>query len=39
MGRLRKLLIKAAIADNFLQQILNRPAEYDVVATMNLDGD
>jgi isocitrate dehydrogenase len=39
MGRLRKLLIKVAIADNFLQQILTRPAEYDVVATMNLNGD
>ncbi|MFX3618060.1 MAG: NADP-dependent isocitrate dehydrogenase [Sporolactobacillus sp.] len=34
-----KILIKDAIADNFLQQILTRPAEYDVVATMNLDGD
>ena len=34
-----KLLIKDAIADNFLQQILTRPAEYDVVATMNLNGD
>ncbi len=31
-----KLLIKDAIADNFLQQILTRPAEYDVIATMNL---
>ena len=34
-----KLLIKDAIADNFLQQILTRPSEYDVVATMNLNGD
>jgi isocitrate dehydrogenase len=34
-----KLLIKDAIADNFLQRILTRPAEYDVVATMNLNGD
>ncbi|CAM3137733.1 NADP-dependent isocitrate dehydrogenase [Sporolactobacillus spathodeae] len=34
-----KVLVKDAIADNFLQQILTRPAEYDVVATMNLDGD
>ncbi|MGH7273438.1 MAG: NADP-dependent isocitrate dehydrogenase [Nitrospiria bacterium] len=34
-----KLLIKDAIADSFLQQILTRPAEYDVVATMNLNGD
>ncbi|WP_088006625.1 NADP-dependent isocitrate dehydrogenase [Indiicoccus explosivorum] len=34
-----KLLIKDAIADIFLQQILTRPAEFDVVATMNLNGD
>ncbi len=34
-----KLLIKDAIADNFLQQILTRPAEYDVIATTNLNGD
>jgi isocitrate dehydrogenase len=34
-----KLLIKDAIADNFLQQILTRPEEYDVIATMNLNGD
>ena len=34
-----KLLIKDAIADNFLQQILTRPAEYEVIATMNLNGD
>jgi isocitrate dehydrogenase len=34
-----KVLIKDAIADAFLQQILTRPAEYDVIATMNLNGD
>ena len=34
-----KLLIKDSIADAFLQQILLRPAEYDVIATMNLNGD
>ncbi len=34
-----KVLIKDAIADNFLQQILTRPAEYDVIATLNLNGD
>ncbi|MBI2067841.1 MAG: NADP-dependent isocitrate dehydrogenase [Deltaproteobacteria bacterium] len=34
-----KLLIKDAIADNFLQQILTRPDEYDVIATLNLNGD
>ena len=34
-----KLIIKDAIADNFLQQILTRPDEYDVIATMNLNGD
>jgi len=33
------LIIKDVIADAFLQQILTRPAEYDVVATMNLNGD
>ncbi len=33
------LIIKDAIADAFLQQILTRPAEYDVIATMNLNGD
>ncbi len=33
------LLIKDAIADAFLQQILTRPAEYDVIATLNLNGD
>jgi isocitrate dehydrogenase len=34
-----KLLVKDSIADAFLQQILTRPREYDVVATMNLNGD
>ncbi|GGN48977.1 MULTISPECIES: NADP-dependent isocitrate dehydrogenase [Oceanobacillus] len=34
-----KILIKDAIADIFLQQILTRPREFDVVATMNLNGD
>lgn len=34
-----KILIQDAIADIFLQQILTRPAEFDVVATMNLNGD
>jgi isocitrate dehydrogenase len=34
-----RLLIKDAIADAFLQQILTRPEEYDVIATMNLNGD
>ena len=33
------LVIKDAIADAFLQQILTRPAEYDVIATPNLNGD
>jgi isocitrate dehydrogenase len=33
------LIIKDVIADAFLQQILTRPAEYDVIATMNLNGD
>jgi isocitrate dehydrogenase len=34
-----KLIIKDAIADIFLQQILTRPTEFDVVATLNLNGD
>ncbi len=34
-----KLLVKDVIADAFLQQILTRPAEYDVIATLNLNGD
>ncbi|WP_436714348.1 NADP-dependent isocitrate dehydrogenase [Rhodocytophaga aerolata] len=33
------LIVKDAIADAFLQQILLRPAEYDVIATLNLNGD
>jgi isocitrate dehydrogenase len=33
------LVIKDVIADAFLQQILLRPAEYDLIATMNLNGD
>jgi isocitrate dehydrogenase len=33
------IIIKDVIADAFLQQILLRPAEYDVVATLNLNGD
>ena len=37
--RAGKVLIKDAIADNFLQQILTRPAEFDVIATTNLNGD
>ncbi len=35
----RELIIKDVIADAFLQQILLRPAEYDVIATLNLNGD
>jgi len=34
-----KITVKDVIADAFLQQILTRPAEYDVIATMNLNGD
>lgn len=34
-----KLLVKDFIADAFLQQILLRPAEYSVIATLNLNGD
>jgi isocitrate dehydrogenase len=34
-----KILVKDVIADAFLQQILTRPGEYDVIATMNLNGD
>jgi len=34
-----KMIVKDVIADAFLQQILLRPAEYDVVATLNLNGD
>jgi len=35
----RKMLIKDVIADAMLQQIITRPAEYSVLATMNLNGD
>lgn len=34
-----KIIVKDVIADAFLQQILTRPKEYDVIATMNLNGD
>lgn len=34
-----KIIVKDVIADIFLQQILTRPKEFDVVATMNLNGD
>ncbi|TVR90044.1 MAG: NADP-dependent isocitrate dehydrogenase [Saprospirales bacterium] len=34
-----KIIVKDSIADAFLQQILLRPAEYDVIATLNLNGD
>lgn len=34
-----KILVKDAIADIFLQQILTRPKEFEVIATMNLNGD
>ncbi|BBT40765.1 Isocitrate dehydrogenase [NADP] [Pseudomonas putida] len=35
----RQIVVKDAIADAMLQQILLRPAEYDVIATLNLNGD
>ena len=35
----REIVIKDVIADAFLQQILTRPDEYSVIATMNLNGD
>ena len=35
----RNIVVKDAIADAFLQQILLRPAEYSVIATLNLNGD
>ncbi|MFO7594493.1 MAG: NADP-dependent isocitrate dehydrogenase [Pseudomonadota bacterium] len=35
----KDIVIKDVIADAFLQQILLRPAEYDVIATLNLNGD
>ncbi|MDH3532075.1 MAG: NADP-dependent isocitrate dehydrogenase [Gammaproteobacteria bacterium] len=35
----REIIIKDVIADNFLQQILMKPEDYDVIATLNLNGD
>ena len=35
----RQIVVKDVIADAFLQQILTRPADYDVIATLNLNGD
>jgi isocitrate dehydrogenase len=35
----RSIVVKDCIADAFLQQILTRPADYDVIATLNLNGD
>src|SRR5689334_20376664 len=35
----REMVVKDVITDAFLQQILLRPAEYDVIATLNLNGD
>lgn len=35
----KEIIVKDVIADAFLQQILTRPAEYDVIATLNLNGD
>jgi len=35
----KNIIIKDVICDAFLQQILTRPTEYDVIATMNLNGD
>jgi isocitrate dehydrogenase len=35
----KDIVIKDVIADNFLQQVLLRPEEYDVIATLNLNGD
>ena len=34
-----EIIIKDIIADNFLQQILLKPDEYDIIATLNLNGD
>jgi len=39
VSRENRLVIKDRIADNMFQQILTRPAEYDVIATTNLNGD
>lgn len=38
-GAGQDIVVKDVIADAFLQQILTRPAEYDVIATLNLNGD
>ena len=38
-GKSREIIIKDVIADAFLQQILLRPKEYEVIATLNLNGD
>jgi isocitrate dehydrogenase len=35
----KEIVVKDVIADNFLQQVLLRPEEYDVIATLNLNGD
>ena len=35
----REIIVKDVIADAFLQQIILRPEEYDIIATMNLNGD
>ena len=35
----RDIVVKDVIADNFLQQVLMRPEDYDVIATLNLNGD
>ena len=35
----KEIVIKDVIADNFLQQVLLRPEDYDVIATLNLNGD
>ncbi|MGA2551931.1 MAG: NADP-dependent isocitrate dehydrogenase [Burkholderiaceae bacterium] len=35
----KEIIVKDSIADAFLQQIILRPAEYDVIATLNLNGD
>lgn len=37
--KFKKIIIKDCIADAFLQQILTRPADYSVIATLNLNGD
>jgi isocitrate dehydrogenase len=38
-GLKHDIVVKDVIADAFLQQILTRPADYDVIATTNLNGD